>query len=117
MHAAVALVLVACNGYSGADEPSRGIVFPTSCADTTQSRFEKGLFLLHSMMYEQAKAEFESAARADAECAILHWGIAMSQFHPQWPGEPTEGALARGAAAVAAGRAITAGTTDRERGY
>ena len=117
MHGAVALLFVACIGCRGVHDASRGIVFPTSCADTTQSRFEKGLFLLHNMMYEQAKAGFESAARADAECVMLHWGIAMSQFHPQWPGELTEGALATGAAAVATGRAITAGPTDRERGY
>ena len=85
-----------------------GVSFPTSCGAATQARFEQGIFLLHNMMYKQAHAEFAAAAGADAECAMLHWGIAMTQFHPQWPGEPTEEALETGADAVRIARSITA---------
>ncbi len=116
----VALFLVACAGSNGGDEatqPSRGIAFPTSCSSTTQARFELGVFLLHNMMYKQAYAEFESAAQVDPECAMLHWGIAMSQFQPKWPGDPTEDALRTGAVAVEKARAMAARTTDRENGY
>ena len=94
-----------------------GVSFPTSCGAATQARFEQGIFLLHNMMYKQAHAEFAAAAGADAKCAMLHWGIAMTQFHPQWPGEPTEEALETGADAVRTARSITARTTERERGY
>ena len=137
-HAPIALLLVACISCKGentaetsdnrepkateatgtaAQQESRGISFPTSCSDSTQPRFEKGVFLLHNMMYRQAHTEFQSAAEADQECAMLHWGIAMAQFHPQWPGEPTEEALKTGAAAVEKARAISARTTGREKGY
>jgi len=120
VHPLVALFLVACTGSNCGNEAtqsSRGIAFPTSCSSTTQARFGKGVFLLHNMMYKQAYAEFESAAQVDPECAMLHWGIAMSQFQPKWPGDPTEDALRTGAAAVERARSMVARSTDRENGY
>lgn len=73
------------------------------------------------MMYKQAQVEFESAAAIDEECAMLHWGIAMTQFQPKWPGEPKEHALEMGADAIEQALAIanqdTITTTAREAGY
>ena len=83
------------------DLQDSGIHFPVSCHAQSQSAFDEGLFLLHNMMYQQAEAAFETAAKADGDCAMLFWGAAMSQFHPKWPGDPTPEALAKGEAAVA----------------
>ena len=99
---------------------ARDISFPITCCADTQASFDKGLFLLHNMMYRQAQAEFESAATADKTCAMLQWGIAMTQFHPVWPGGPSEEALKSGARAVEKARSIAAtnsATTDREKEY
>lgn len=115
------LLLIACVSCQGGDEPlpqqSRGISFPISCDSPTQKRFDHGVYLLHNMMYKQALDEFKSAAEVDPECAMLQWGIAMSLFHPKWPGEPTENALKMGAAAVEETRALATRSTDREKGY
>lgn len=94
------------------------ISLPISCNDKAQVAFDRGLFLLHNMMYVQAEAAFEAATPDDA-CAMLHWGIAMTQFHPKWAGGPTEQALEKGTAAVERARAIAgvSQVTDLERGF
>lgn len=58
--------------------------FPISCSSEAQSRFERGLALLHHMMYGQAEEEFVAVAEMDSDCAMAHWGIAMTLFHPLW---------------------------------
>jgi hypothetical protein len=70
---------------------------------------------LHSFEYEQAEASFNRAAAADPSCAMAHWGVAMSLYHPLWA-PPTPGELARARAAVA--RALeTPAKTQREKDY
>jgi hypothetical protein len=89
--------------------------FPISCSQQAQEEFEVGLAQLHHMMYEQAREHFEAAAEADAQCAMAHWGIAMTSFQPLW--HPTsEEDLERGRAAVEAARQIGA-PTERERAH
>ena len=62
-----------------------GVVdFPTSCP-AIQVELEQGLALLHHMNYTRARAVFGDAAATDPECALAHWGIAMSYVHPLWP--------------------------------
>jgi tetratricopeptide (TPR) repeat protein len=89
--------------------------FPVSCNEAAQARIETGLGHLHHMMYEQAQPHFEAAAKADPECAMAHWGVAMTSFQPLW--HPTSDAdLARGKDAVRQARALGAPTA-REMGY
>jgi tetratricopeptide (TPR) repeat protein len=97
-------------------EHRHGVVdFPVSCTDRAREEFETGLAHLHHMMYEQARPHFEAAAEADPDCAIAHWGVAMTSFQPLW--HPTsEDGLKRGKAAVERARALGA-PTDREEGY
>ncbi|MFP4229373.1 MAG: hypothetical protein ACLFTE_11185 [Salinivenus sp.] len=89
--------------------------FPISCAGEAQESFNTGLALLHHMMYEQAAGHFETAAEADAACAMAHWGVAMTQLRPLWA-PPTAAEFIRGQAAVEQARALDAGT-DRERAF
>jgi tetratricopeptide (TPR) repeat protein len=91
------------------------VSFPISCNDAAQQRFDVGLALVHHMMYEQAEEQFAAAAEADADCAMAHWGIAMTQLHPLWD-PPTERAFAKGRAAVERGKALSP-PTERERGW
>ncbi|MEW2911446.1 hypothetical protein [Leisingera sp. JC11] len=74
--------------------------FPTNCNQKASQTFNEGLSLLHNMMYIQAEAAFNQAAEADPSCAMAQWGIAMSNFHPLWPGTPSEAETERGSAAA-----------------
>ena len=87
--------------------------FPTSCNAAAQELISRGAALLHSFGYEEARLTFSEAAKADPTCAIAHWGVARTWYHPIWaPPSPDE--LKEGAAAL--DRAINA-KTDRERDY
>jgi len=73
--------------------------FQVSCDASVQGDFDRAVALLHHMMYERSRAEFEAIARRDPACAMAHWGIAMTLFHPLWHSPPAED-LQRGWAAV-----------------
>lgn len=79
---------------------AQGVDLPTTCTQDADAAVDEGLTLLHNMMYIQAETAFNSAAEMDSDCAIAQWGIAMANFHPLWPGEPTEEETARGTAAA-----------------
>ena len=68
----------------------------SSCSVSARASFDQGLNLLHHMMYDQASSTFSEGASKSPECAMLHWGIAMSQFQPVRPGVPTEEAMSKG---------------------
>ncbi len=86
------------------------IDFPTSCSSSAQSIVSEGTLLLHHMMYQMASARFEAAAKADPSCAMAQWGIAMSNFHPLWPGIQSPPERAKGLAAIERAADLGAGT-------
>ncbi len=52
--------------------------------------------LFHHMTYPQAREAFVQATKTDPDCAMAHWGIAMTLFQPLWPTRPDrEGAETR----------------------
>ena len=65
--------------------------FPTSCSSKAQPAIEKGVALLHSFQYQQAKQVFTEAATQEPACAMAEWGEAMSLYHQLWdfPGDET----------------------------
>ncbi|MFD2739625.1 tetratricopeptide repeat protein [Sulfitobacter aestuarii] len=77
-----------------------GVDFPTTCSTNADAEVDDGLTLLHNMMYIEAEAAFGRAAEADPDCAMAQWGIAMANFHPLWPGTPSDDEKARGTAAA-----------------
>ncbi len=104
------------NGASHATHALGQVDFPISCSREAQTVFERGVALLHHMTYEQAKHEFTAITTAEPECAMPHWGIAMSLFHPLWSDQPTEAEVAKALAAI--DQAKTLGTlSERERAY
>src|SRR3954453_679363 len=52
--------------------------FATSCNETAQRRFDRGMRYQHSFWYQSSKEIFEDVLKADAECGIAYWGIALS---------------------------------------
>src|SRR5713226_5791422 len=89
--------------------------FPTSCAPAVQKSFERGVALLHSFWYEEAKSQFEDVLRQDNSCAMARWGVAMSLYHPLWE-RPGAEILANGRAALDTAASVSE-KTPRERDY
>ena len=81
------------------------VKFATSCDPALQKEFDRGLALLHSFFYDEARRVFTAIAEKDPECAMAHWGVAMSYYHPLWAA-PDSSDMANGDAA--AGRALAA---------
>ncbi len=88
---------------TGAKTASRGaaqdhlgtVSFPTSCSAEAQSGIEKGVALLHSFQYEEARQTFAEVETRDGKCAMAHWGQAMTFYHQLWD-FPDEKALQEG---------------------
>jgi tetratricopeptide (TPR) repeat protein len=91
------------------------ISFPISCAPASQKAFERGVALLHSFGYEEAESQFVEITQKDPNCAMAHWGVAMSLFHQIWE-RPQESTLKRGQQEMEQAQKIGA-KTERERGY
>ncbi len=89
--------------------------FAVSCAAEVQKPFERGVALLHSFWYEEAKKEFEQIAKDDPKCAMAHWGIAMSIWHELW-NQPDAATIKLGHEEVKTARSLHP-KTDRERDY
>ena len=89
--------------------------FPTSCDASVQQSFERGVALLHSFWYEQARKQFVEIEKADPKCAMAYWGDAMTYWHELW-GLPDNASLQAGAALIEKAQAANA-KTERERDY
>jgi tetratricopeptide (TPR) repeat protein len=93
-----------------------GVVpFPITCEAKAHAAFDRGLALLHSFGYEEARDSFLEAAASDPACGIAQWGVAMSYYHPLWA-PPNERELAAGRTAAESGERAGA-RSDRERRY
>lgn len=89
----------------------------TRCSQDAQSAFRRGLFLLHNMMYVQARERFEATLAADPQCGVASWGRAMTFFHPLWPGEPSPQELKQGHLAARSALAGQENLNTKERRY
>jgi len=92
------------------------VQFPISCAASVQKPFARGVALLHSFWYEEAEKEFLKIAKDDPQCAMAHWGIAMSIWHQLW-NEPDAKVIARGLDEVKAAQKLTQTAAPREKAY
>ena len=106
--AALVLVLVA----SADAQPALGETeFENSGLEVAQEPFLRGLLLLHSFEYDDARDAFQEARRIDPGFAMAAWGEAMTHNHPVWQRQNLE--AARNALEdVEIGRA-----SERERAY
>ena len=91
------------------------VEFAVSCASDVQSDFARGVALLHSFFYEEARRVFTSVAERDPKCAMAQWGIAMTWWHPIWT-PPTPDEMSAGKTAIGKAMGMNTGT-DRERGF
>lgn len=90
--------------------------FETSCAPAVATGFDRGLALLHSFWFSAAIDAFSKVLQADPNCAMAHWGIAMSWWSNPFGTTRSPQAMKAGLAATDAAKALPGGTP-RERAY
>jgi Tetratricopeptide repeat len=122
MRPSLAIAVAATAGFVlaqpafGHDDKKLGKVhFETTCKPEAQKHFDRAMLYQHSFWYRASQQVFEEVLKADPECGIAYWGIALSLlWNPHVP-TPAKN-LAEGAAALA--KAGNAGTrSQRERDY
>ncbi|HEY4380274.1 MAG TPA: hypothetical protein VGN01_08005 [Acidobacteriaceae bacterium] len=101
MLAGVATTLAAQEMHDHPAPQKLGVVsFPISCKPATQAEFNRGVALLHSFAYTPAEEAFRHVAEQDHDCAMAHWGIAMTYFHQLWEPPLPSATLALGLSEV-----------------
>ncbi len=58
--------------------------FATTCEKDVGPAFDRAVALLYSFEFAESRQTFEAVAAADPGCAMTHWGIAMTYYHPLW---------------------------------
>ena len=54
------------------------VAFPTSCDAKVQGQFERGVAMLHSYWFTEARKVFDAVIQQDPSCAIAYWGLAVN---------------------------------------
>src|SRR5438105_15056098 len=102
-------------GQDESDQRLGTVHFATSCNEVAQRRFDRAMRYQHSFWYRESRELFEEVLKADPDCGIAYWGIALSlQNNPHAP--PPAGNLPLGLAAVEKAKAVGA-KTQRERDF
>ena len=92
------------------------VTFPTTCQGEAPQRFERAVALLHSFWFEEADRAFTSVSEADPQCAMAHWGIAMTMLaNPMTRTAPPPALFQRGLAAVERAQQLAGGASPREQ--
>ena len=118
-------VSVVVTAWISVQQPARGqeetdqrfgtVHFATSCNETAQRRFDRGMRYQHSFWYRESKEIFEEVLKADPECGIAYWGIALSMLNnPHLPPPPAN--LPLGLEAIKKAKAVGA-KSQRERDF
>jgi hypothetical protein len=95
---------------------SASVKFETSCAPAVKDEFNKGVALLHSFWFPEAIKTFEGILARDPNCAMAHWGIALSHWGNPFAGiKPARTIELTKASIDKAG--ATGSPTPRERGF
>ena len=82
--ALLAAVLTVALSTSATTQDLGTIDFPTSGSPAAQPLFIKGVLLMHSFEYDDAREAFVAAQTADPAFAMAYWGEAMTFNHPVW---------------------------------
>ena len=102
-------------GQEETDQRFGTVHFATSCNEAAQRRFDRAMRYQHSFWYRESKEIFEEALKADPDCGIAYWGVALSLLNnPHNP--PPAPNLPLGLAAIQKAKAVGA-KTERERDF
>ena len=109
-----AIALAADSSHDHAGHSLGKVNFPISCSTEAQTEFNRAVALLHHMTYPEARKAFEKIVQIDPDCAMAHWGVAMTLFQPLWPTRPSPKDLERGWAEIEQAKKLNP-PTERER--
>ena len=116
--AALALAAAAPQAAYAQFESVGSIDFPTSATGEVQQHFLRGVAILHSFGWEQAREQFHAAQRLDPDFAMAYWGESLAYNHPlvsQMEPEQPRAALRRLAPTRA--ERLAKAPTGREKGF
>jgi hypothetical protein len=94
-------------GQEETDQRLGTVHFETSCNEVAQRRFDRAMRYQHSFWYRESREIFEEALKADPDCGIAYWGIALSLLNNPHAPSPV-GNLPLGLAAIEKAKAIGA---------
>ena len=92
------------------------VSFETSCSPAVKTKFNEAVALLHSFWFQESRDAFGEVLKGDANCAMAHWGIALTYWGNPFAGQRSPQTIANGKAAIDKGVAI-ATSTPREKAY
>src|SRR5687767_13345532 len=88
------LVFIAICSIALAQENLGKVTFPATGKAEAKVDFLKGVLLLHSFEYPDAREAFEQAIRTDPNFVMAFWGAALTHTHPIWMEQDAEAARA-----------------------
>ena len=91
---ATLLSFVSCNNTQSSKDQLGEVRITVSGNSEAKVLFEKGLLLLHSFEYEDARDAFQDAQDIDSEMPMAYWGEAMTYNHSLWSEQDFEEATA-----------------------
>jgi len=103
------------SAQNNTDQKLGMVHFATSCNETAQRRFDRAMRYQHSFWYAESKEIYQEVLKADPECAIAYWGVALSLLNNPHSLIPAPN-LPIGLAAIEKAKA-TGAKTQRERDY
>ena len=94
------------------------ITFPTSATGEAQEHFLRGVAILHSFGWKQAREQFHAAQKLDPDFAMAYWGESLAYNHPlvtrMDPEKPRKALERLGATPE---KRIAKAPTEREKGF
>ena len=113
-----AVLMLSAGSVSAQFESVGSINFVTSGSAEAQQHFLRGVAILHSFGFKQAREEFQAAQKIEPEFAMAYWGEALSYNHPLFVTQDIESprkALAR--LAATRDQRVAMAPTEKERGF
>ena len=118
------VVLTACMlamtaGQARAQFENVGVIdFPTSATGEAQDHFLRGVAILHSFGWIQAREQFHAAQELDPDFAMAYWGESLAYNHPLTSQmDATEPRKALQRLAPTRAERLAKAPTDREKGF
>lgn len=96
--------------------PVGDVNFPTTCTNEAGALVERGVALMHNMMYPEAQFVFSMADDQDPNCAMAYWGLTMAQIHPLWGDALDADDYERALGLITRAKSIE-GISEREQNY
>ena len=92
------------------------VTFSTSCDPKTQAQFERGVAMLHSYWFTEARKVFDALIQQDPKCTMAYWGLAVNYLGNSLVGPPPPKDLTAAWDVLERARAVGA-KTQRERDW